>query len=247
LSGGAYVIFGTTEDVSNLDLNLVAAGTGGFKIVGMSPYDRAGNEVSSAGDINGDGFDDIIVATYDDDSDVAYVIFGTNQPHAIVDLTAVSAGIGGFKISSANIGDNSGVSVSRAGDLNNDGFDDLLIGASKDSDGGHHSGAAYVLFGFDTDSYERPPGSEGIFGPVIPDPGSGSGGTGGIIVIIGSSGSTMSFGSTDFSVQLPLAAAQSPEMESAAETQNDPGEGYNLFANTADGVTLGTDTAAVMG
>ena len=46
-----------------------------------------------------------------------------------VDLDAIAAGTGGFKIQGENAGDYAGLSVSAAGDVNGDGIDDLIVGA----------------------------------------------------------------------------------------------------------------------
>ena len=60
-AGESYVVYGSSEDWSealNLsDLN----GTNGFIINGIDAYDNSGTSVSSAGDVNGDGIDDIII------------------------------------------------------------------------------------------------------------------------------------------------------------------------------------------
>ena len=118
---------------SPIDLNDVALGTGGFKIQGENAGDHAGWSVSSAGDVNGDGFDDLIVGARGNASGgppaagAAYVVFG-REPAADgafaipVDLDAVAAGTGGFKIQGENAGDQAGFSVSSAGDVNGDGF-----------------------------------------------------------------------------------------------------------------------------
>ena len=65
---------------------------------------------------------------------------------ANVDLSTLS-GTTGFKISGEAAGDWSGRSVASAGDVNGDGFDDLIIGAYKSDPHGSQSGAAYVVFG----------------------------------------------------------------------------------------------------
>ena len=56
-------------------------------------------------------------------------------------------GITGFKLSGAAAGDRSGYSVASAGDVNGDGFADLIVGASGADPHGNNSGASYVVFG----------------------------------------------------------------------------------------------------
>jgi hypothetical protein len=60
--------------------------------------------------------------------------------------TSPGSGTNGFQISGEAAGDLSGGSVTGAGDVNSDGFADLIIGASADPNG-LNSGASYVLFG----------------------------------------------------------------------------------------------------
>jgi len=62
-------------------------------------------------------------------------------------LSNVESGTGGFVINGVSANDNAGVSVSSAGDINGDGFDDLLIGANEDDPNGANSGASFVVFG----------------------------------------------------------------------------------------------------
>src|SRR5262245_22453818 len=119
-----------------IDLTNVAAGAGGFVIHGQDADDLSGVSVSCAGDINGDGFDDLIIGaragdgpgnTRADAGD-SYVVFGKASGFAAeIDLAAVAAGTGGFVIHGQDAGDRSGFSVASAGDINGDGFDDLLI------------------------------------------------------------------------------------------------------------------------
>ena len=134
-----------------MELSTIEAGTGGFVINGVSAGDYSGFSVSSAGDVNGDGLDDLIVgATRDDQngsySGASFVVFGKTDGTA-VELSAIEAGTDGFVINGASANDRSGYSVSSAGDVNGDGFDDLIVGAWGDDPNGESSGASFVVFG----------------------------------------------------------------------------------------------------
>jgi hypothetical protein len=134
----------------------IANGTGnlGFVINGQFSGDQSGYSVSSAGDVNGDGLDDLIVGAFGADpnensySGASYVVFGKTDGTK-VELSAIVSGDGtkGFVINGAVLSDRSGQSVSSAGDVNGDGFDDLIVGAALADPNGSNSGASYVVFG----------------------------------------------------------------------------------------------------
>ena len=147
-AGRSYVVFGTAG-TAPVNLSSVAAGVGGFVISGQGASDESGYSVSGAGDVNGDGLTDLIVAgaRYASYTGRSYVVFGT-AGNAPVDLSAVAAGTGGFVIYGKSAGDESGTSVSAAGDVNGDGLADLVIGASGgDPAAGDQAGRSYVVFG----------------------------------------------------------------------------------------------------
>src|SRR5262245_13008246 len=157
-AGDSYVVFGKAAGFAEIELAAVAAGNGGFVIHGQDAGDEAGRSVSSAGDINGDGFDDLIIGAPGGDgpgntrnlAGDSYVVFGKASGFAAeIDLAAV-AGNGGFVIHGQDAADESGWSVSSAGDINGDGFDDLIIGAFLGNGPGNtrdRAGDSYVLFG----------------------------------------------------------------------------------------------------
>jgi hypothetical protein len=89
LSGASYVVFGSASglphpfNLSSLD------GSNGFAINGAAADDRSGRTVSAAGDVNGDGIDDVIIGAYRadataDGSGASYVVFG-RQPFIFAD------------------------------------------------------------------------------------------------------------------------------------------------------------------
>jgi hypothetical protein len=81
--------------------------------------DESGYSVSNAGDVNGDGLDDLIVGTYKIGN--SYVVFG-KQDNTAISLSAIATSAGGFVINDESAHDHSaGYSVSSAGDVNGNG------------------------------------------------------------------------------------------------------------------------------
>jgi len=154
-AGKSYVLFGSATDITGgdnvfelSDLN----GTNGFALTGVSAGDAAGFSAASAGDVNGDGIDDILIGARDADpgatvTGAAYVIYGQLGGWVpSFDLGSLN-GTNGFVVTGANSGDQLGTSVAGAGDLNNDGFDDILIGAQSADPNGSGSGQVAVIYG----------------------------------------------------------------------------------------------------
>jgi Ca2+-binding RTX toxin-like protein len=151
-SGASYVVFGKASGfAANVDLSSLD-GTAGFKLSGEAAADYSGSSVASAGDVNGDGFADVIVGAFYADphgskSGASYVVFGQASGFAAnIDLSSLDGTIG-FKLSGAAAGDYSGYSVASAGDVNGDGFADVIVGAFYADPHGSASGASYVVFG----------------------------------------------------------------------------------------------------
>ncbi|SHJ35987.1 FG-GAP repeat-containing protein [Roseomonas rosea] len=148
-SGAAYVLFGRASGFTSDMLFSGLDGTNGFRIPGAAAGDRLGTSVASAGDVNGDGYDDIIVGrpvAQGGNPTAAYVVLG-HAGSFLADLPpATLLGLNGFSISAPFSFDAAGTSVASAGDVNGDGFDDLLIGAPGPS-GGFLLGSTYVVFG----------------------------------------------------------------------------------------------------
>ncbi|MFN0044006.1 MAG: beta strand repeat-containing protein [Alphaproteobacteria bacterium] len=150
-AGAAYVVYGKASgfgaSISLGDLD----GTNGFVVRGAASGDNLGLSVSAAGDFNGDGLDDFVVAA--PGADVAdagdagrvYVVYGKAGGFgASLDLSQTMAESDGFEVSGFVAGDLAGRSISAAGDVNGDGFDDIAIGAPNHASG---AGEAYVVFG----------------------------------------------------------------------------------------------------
>ncbi len=105
---------------------------------GDSEGDELGTSVSDAGDVNGDGHADLIVGAPFDDNN------GDNSGSA-----RVFSGLDGSMLYTFNgdTGDWLGHSVSGAGDVNGDGYADLIVGAYQDDNNGNNSGSARVFSG----------------------------------------------------------------------------------------------------
>ena len=126
-------------------------GTNGFQISGGGATDRFGYSVASVGDFNGDGYDDFIVGAYHADangadSGASYLVFGKATGFdADFDVSTLD-GTNGFRLNGEAADQESGRAVRSAGDVNGDGFDDLVI-SSHGGPNGPKAGAAHVVFG----------------------------------------------------------------------------------------------------
>ncbi|NJO98095.1 MAG: hypothetical protein HC764_20600 [Pleurocapsa sp. CRU_1_2] len=169
-NGEAYVIFGTSKGFQ-ADFNLQSLnGSNGFILKGIDASDLLGTAITSAGDINDDGIDDLAVSatgggrpvtnrngfTQSDRRGEVYILFGKkNGFDARINLFNLN-GSNGFIVDGKDANDSLGSALSNAGDIDGDGIDDLIIGASNggnvlnspfadgDSD---QRGEIYVVFG----------------------------------------------------------------------------------------------------
>jgi hypothetical protein len=146
LAGETYVIYGGPFLPPSIDLDETSAG---LTVYGDDAIDYSGYSVA-AGDINGDGTDDLIIGAPTADSaggdgaGATYVIYGGPSLPPTIDLDTTSAGL---TVYGADEEDNAGVSVA-AGDINGDGTDDLIIGAYRGDPGGRGAaGETYVIYG----------------------------------------------------------------------------------------------------
>jgi len=210
--GRTYVLFGKDEGITGtvsgtqsiLDLSTMTQ-EDGFII--RTPALSPANGVSSAGDINGDGIEDVVVGAFQDGpsgagAGEAYVIFGqedgvfgtldTANNMRVLDTQTLSSQ-SGFIIQGAP-GRYLGQSVSAAGDINQDGFDDLLVGENH---------ASYVIYGnalYGTGLMSHPidgtPGNDWLTGT---DAGEQITGSGGMDVILANGGNdTVVLNDTNF-------------------------------------------------
>jgi hypothetical protein len=168
-AGESYVVFGKSSGFSaSIDLSSLD-GSNGFRLDGVDANDKSGYSVSSAGDVNGDGYDDVIIGAHsagdplyglfgnkNDNTGESYVVFGKPSGFsASLDLSSLD-GSTGFRLDGVDANDHSGMSVSSAGDVNGDGYDDVIIGASLRKDF-VTTNTSYVVFGSQKGSAALPP------------------------------------------------------------------------------------------
>ena len=148
-AGKTYVVFGKASWSSPISLASLN-GTNGFELDGVAANDYSGSSPSAAGDVNNDGIQDIIIGAWGASpgglyqAGRTYVLFGKANWTSPIAINALN-GINGFELDGAAANDNSGFSVSLAGDVNNDGIQDIIIGAPQFTTVG--IGKTYVVFG----------------------------------------------------------------------------------------------------
>ena len=145
-AGSSYLVL--ASDLSTGAFNL---GDAHYTITGEKVSDYSGQTVSGAGDVDGDGKPDLLIGAYQNDNSAS------NSGSAyLVRASSLSSGGGTLALKDADYvfmgesaNDNAGVSVRGVGDVDGDGFDDIVVGSYWNDDGGINSGKAYLILGMD--------------------------------------------------------------------------------------------------
>ena len=143
--GISYLLFGGSLFYNNIDVATLNTSKG-VKMPGVNKHDRSGFSVSAAGDFDGDGFGDVLIGAPSGigNPGESYLVYGRSSWGTFKFELSTLDGISGITYYGPQVGDRAGYSVSNAGDVNNDGFDDFLIGSPRT---GNQPGAVYLLYG----------------------------------------------------------------------------------------------------
>ena len=145
--GAVWILFLDADGTvaSQQKISATAGGFGGA----LDPGDNFGSSVAAVGDLDNDGLVDLAVgARLDDDGGAdqgAVWILFLNANGTVASQQKISQTAGGF-VGNLDPSDQFGFSVTGLGDLNNNGIEDLAVGAPGDDDGASDQGAVWVLF-----------------------------------------------------------------------------------------------------
>ena len=138
-AGAVHLYLGNQFSLSNVPA---------WSYTGYRGDDRLGTAVATAGDLNGDGCDEIVIGApgYNAegmlDTGRAYVFYGCQNESASTLNT-----IPDWEYSYPQAGANTGIDVSSGGDTNHDGYDELLVGVHMFDDEQANEGAVMAFFG----------------------------------------------------------------------------------------------------
>ena len=141
-AGSAYLLRGGPQGFSDTDLS-----SADVLLTGEEGSDYAGWSVAGAGDVDGDGTADLLIGAHLNDdggsnAGKAYLVLGSGLTSEELDLADADHAFVGEESE-----DRAGWALSGAGDVDGDGYGDVLIGAHLNDDGGRNAGKAYLVLG----------------------------------------------------------------------------------------------------
>ncbi len=134
-TGQVNLYFGSTDGLSS---------TTAWSITGSNQHDRLGRGISSAGDVNGDGYDDVLVGV------PSYSQASPSRPGRVFlfyGSSSVLAGTPDVILEGVHNADTFGTSVAQAGDVNGDGYDDIIVGSVTYDNTETDEGRLYLYYG----------------------------------------------------------------------------------------------------
>ncbi len=134
------------DDWECVRMGSVSLGDAEARLLGSSGGDRVGTSASGVGDVDGDGFADLVVGGPKHDargaeSGAAWLVRGPVAGDIVLEDSATATFLG------IQEGVEVGTAVAAAGDVNGDGYADILLGAMRGKAGGNDAGEAYVIHG----------------------------------------------------------------------------------------------------
>ncbi|HEY0720339.1 MAG TPA: hypothetical protein VGE50_03700 [Gammaproteobacteria bacterium] len=166
--GEAYVVYGSAtfsslylaEEDDPMDSTVKLNGANGFVIRGGLDGNgngmRLGDAVGHLGDMNGDGYDDVLVAAsnynaitgQNDARGKIFILYGNPYATSVKTISSLDVS-SGFAVTAEGVGDYFGARLGGAGDINGDGFADLLVSASHYGQRAQQAGRGYLIYGGD--------------------------------------------------------------------------------------------------
>lgn len=142
--GKVYLVLGRTQGWAMF----TSLATADASWVGEGASDFAGSHIATAEDVNGDGFDDLVVGVNGNDESgqgagQVYLVFGQDSGWE----SDVSLGLADASFLGEYAGDDAGITVAGLGDVNGDGLGDVLIGAPFNNEMDYHAGQIYLVLG----------------------------------------------------------------------------------------------------
>jgi len=138
-AGAAYLFLGSKSADWGHDISLLNSDA---RFLGAKHYESAGYFLGGGGDVNGDGLDDMLIGAADG---YLYIVFGRTAADWGMDFVLYDDADAWYEEEGDE--DQAGISNAIIGDMNGDGYDDIICGAPFNDYGGGDAGKAYIILG----------------------------------------------------------------------------------------------------